>query len=467
MADATGAITDESVEPDGVTKKRLLTVCGTKFIADFHFTDVGGDDVDVKVNFRYLMTDDAEVGDSQVDASFAHYIKRNDFEKLKAAFEKLIKQEKLDSLVNDVSLTDALRFFEEDLLAAHMAELKGGLDEDTCMRIGHGVIKRSALGLCLKFMKGQTAILGIEDAAPARKIAVGRAHPSLLPELQTDGIPVFEFGDCKMATTNAQYVLTFRKPVYVCLSVAQSLERVGFESELETAQMRTTGEDRVEQSTDEGDEGLRQKYCWPSLQKLLAPQVFATPDTGETNGDVAAAKEVVKKREHWSQQSAEYIAAVGLPDDHYVQFNHSGSDMIPGIALHRVPLCHPRNVKPVFALVRQQIVFNMLFESCFAEPVYVGPGLTPIQPQPVEVVLSDAPSFMQFNMFETSLNDILSIAVTIELGGEINVALKTTSDQQHICSDRKATAVLRACRSVPLTLFTIVKLGASGMLDHS
>lgn len=467
VADATGAITDESVELDGSMKKRLLTVCGRKFIADFHFTDVGGNDVNVKVNFRYLTADDAEVGDPQVDVSFADYIKRDDFGTLKAAFEKLIKQEKLDALVNGVSLTDALRFFEEDLLAAHMAELKGGLDEDTRMRIGHGVIKRSALGLCLKFMEGQTAILGIEDATPPRKIAVGRAHPSLLPELQTDGIPVFEFGDCKMVATNAQYVLTFRKPVHVCLSVAQSLERVVLESEVETAEVGTTGGDRVEQSMDKGNEGLRQKHYWPSLQKLLAPLVFATPEAGETNGDVAAAKEVVKKRDHWSQQSAEYIAAVELPDGHYVQFNHSGSDMIPGIALHRVPLCHPRNVKPIFALVRQQIVFNTLFVSCFAKPIYVEPGLTPIQPQPVEVVLCDAPSFMQFNMFETSLNDILSMAVSIELGGEINVALKTTSDQQHICSDRKATAILRACRSIPLTLLTIVRLAASGTLGRS
>lgn len=467
VADTTGAITDESIELDGTKKKRLLTVCGTKFIADFHFTDVSAEELNVKVSFRYLTADHAEIGDPQVDASFVDYIKRNDFDTLKAAFEKLIKQEKLDALVKDVSLIDALRSLEEDLLSAHMAELKGGLDEDTCMRIGHGIVKRSALGLCLKFMRGHTAILGIEDAIPTRKIAVERAHPSLSSAMQSGGIPVFEFGDCTMASVKAQYVLTFRKAVNVCLSVAQSLERVGIGGESETAEVRTTDDDDAEQNTEKNGEGSRRKHYWPSLQKLLAPQVFGTPEAGEANGDVAAAKEVVKKREHWSQQSAEFIAAVQLPNDQYVQFNHSGNDMIPGVSIHRVPLCHPKNVKPIFALVRQQIVFNILFESCFAKPMYVGAGSTPIQPQPVEVVVYDAPSFMQFNLFETSLNDILGVAVSIELGGEIHVTLKTTSDQQHICSDRKATAILRACRSVPLTLLTIVKLGTSGSFDRS
>lgn len=468
-------------QPATTRKDRVLTVCGTKFLADFHFFDLAAETTNVKVKFRHLTANDSEIGDDDIDASFAQLIQRQDFDTLKKAFEKLIAQEKLSADVSQhISLIDALRCFEDDLIAAHQAEAAASqLDkklpgEDTS-RLGHGIIKRSALGLNIVFMKGHSALLGVEDAIPPREISVSRSHPTL----RQDTGP-FEFAEAKMFSVGAQYVLTFQKPILVCLSVAQNLERVAgapnhvaAESAMSNALKSSTGDRDVfgQRSDSRSEDDTGKKVCWPSLQKLLAPVVFGGQDgsDGEGNGNVGKegttvtpAKEVVKKRVHWSQHSTEFIAAAALTDNYYVEFSHSGSDTIPGLAVHRVPLCHPKNVLPIFGLIRQQLVFNELFQSCFGSPVYTNPTLKPFQPQPVEVVLSDAPSFLQFSMYDNSMDDILSMAVTVEVGGDISVTLTASSDQPHVCSDAKATAILRVSRSIPLTILTIVKLGTSG-----
>lgn len=484
VAIASHAITTEEV-PDPVPAtassdnrlaKRVLTVCGTKFLADFHFFDSPAHHFSVKVKFRHLTADDAEVPDDDIEASFAQLITDQDFDTLKRAFQKLIEQEKLSAHVSQhFSLIDALRCFEDDLIAAHQAEVDAtpsdnDLSHHDRARRGHGIIKRSALGLTIDFIKGHTALLGIEDAIPNREISISRAYPTLRPDTGT-----FEFAETKMYSLGAQYALIFQEPILVCLSVAQSMERVG------RPQSRADSTNSSKQSNDKADssqrgdareeQGSDGNFSLPSIQKLLAPVVFGgqdrvDPDAADVNeregSTTAPAKEVVKRRVHWSQNSTEFVAAVALPDNQYIEFSHSGNDTVPGLAVHRVPLCHPRSVLPVFGILRQQIVFNELFQTCFGSPVYANPTLKPFQPQPIEVVLCDAPSFMQFNLYDDSMDDILSMAVTIELGGDVSVTLKSSSEKPHACSDAKATAVLRVSRNIPLTIMTIIKLGASG-----
>lgn len=492
VAVAANAITTEEISesplplthgnPPTTRKDRVLTVCGTKFLADFHFYDLAAETTGVKVRFRHLTANDSEVGDDDIDANFAQLIQRQDFDTLKNAFEKLIAQEKLSADVSQhISLIDALRCFEDDLIAAHQAEQAAAsqpgkmLPGDDTSRLGHGIIKRSALGLNIVFMKGHSALLGVEDAIPPREISVSRSHPTLRPDTGT-----FEFAEAKMFSVGAQYVLTFKKPILVCLSVAQNLERIaGVPSHVAAASatlnlLKSSTGDRDafgQRSDSRSEEDAGKTVCWPSLQKLLAPVVFGGQEGSDGEGNanvgkegttVTPAKEVVKKRVHWSQHSTEFIAAAALPDNYYVEFSHSGSDTIPGLAVHRVPLCHPKNVLPIFGLIRQQLVFNELFQSCFGSPVYTNPTLKPLQPQPVEVVLSDAPSFLQFSLYDNPMDDILSMAVNVELGGDISVTLTVSSDHPHVCSNAKATAILRVSRSIPLTILTIVKLGTPG-----
>lgn len=478
IADQTGATTtEEPVERPRRGMHRLLTVCGTTFLADFTFMDVASGAINISVKFKHLGAE-GNVEDKDVDQSFEELIRREDFIRLREAFDRRMRQEALSAAVSSkISLIDALRDFETDLLEAHDAERKAGCSVEDCMRVGHGVVKRSALGLNITFMKGHNALLGVEDAIPAREIAVSRSHPTIRQDLHAGAIPTsiqFAFAQTRMVAVNAQYVLLFDNPVIACLSVAQNLERVGSGGEkmpeVQTGDWKTaTGGREVFSARGDarGEDGNGKKHHWPSLQTLLAPAVFGAErgdgeaPAREIQGDAfqTSVKEVVRKREHWSQQATEFIAAVALPGKQYMEFSHSGSDTVSGLAVWRVPLCHPRNVKPIFALIRQQIVFNELFKSCFASPIYLDKSRTPLQPQPVEVVLCDAPSFMSLNLYESALDDILSVAISVELGGDINVNLKLTSEQPYACSDAKASAILRACRSIPLTLMTIVKLG--------
>lgn len=480
VAIAAHAITNEEVPDASLTTikpvaKRILTVCGAKFLADFHFFDAADDQVNVKVKFRFLTADVTELPDPDVDADFVHLIRAADYDAIKVAFQNLIAKEKLSERVSqEVSLTDALRAFEDDLISAHHAEINfsrpqtpNALDADPARR-GHGIVKRSARGLKISFMKDRSLLVGIEDAAQSRSITVSRTHPTL----STNGR--FHFDQAKMATTSAQYVLTFENPVLVCLSVAQTLERLAGgppHNASTAAATRTSRRSLHERSVAHAEvlslrDGSNKLTCLPSLQRLLAPIVFS--EEGDPNDDETAndkkeistpAKEVVKKRSHWSQPSTEFIAAASLPDNQYVEFSHSGSNTVPGIAIYRIPLCHPKSVLPVLGLIRQQIVFNELFTSCFGSPLYANPTLKPLQPQPVEVVICDAPSFVQFNMYDSEVQEILSMAVTIELGGDMSVSLKSSSDKTPVCSDAKATAILAVGRNVPLAILTILKMG--------
>lgn len=498
VADETGATTTEDTVESEVPQShgdaapptrrmdKLLTICNTKFLADFHFFDVASSEVKVKVKFRHLTAEDSEIGDDDVDESFADLIQKQDFDSLKTAFAKLMAQEELSRAVSkDVSLIDAFRCFGDDLLSAQQAEKKEGLSDEVRLCSGHGIIKRSALGLSIEFMKNHTALLGVEDAIPEREISVGRSQLTVREDMLTGAAPSsvhIDFGQTKLVSVKALYVLEFKNPIIVCLSVAQSLERVGRDDDPAKATDKSNSDQNLNQmpfsapSDSRSDENSSKKQHWPSLQTLLAPAVFAsleqaefeeTGKDGKMDTFRTPSKKVVKKREHWSQHSTEFIATTALPDNMFLEFSHSGSDTVPGLAVHRVPLSHPKCVKPIFSLIRQQVLFNELFKSCFAKPIYPDKARTSFLRQPVEVVLCDAPSFMSLNFYDIDIDDILSVGITVELGGEVNVSLKLSSEQHHPCSDAKASAIMRTSRSIPITLMTVVRLGQEANANRS
>lgn len=474
IAEEMGATLAEEKTPGDDGKQDVqLSIIGSTFLSDFHFIDVMGNVVKVNVKFRYLMANNEEAGDPAVDASFAALCESENFEGLRDAFKALFDLETLAKSIGGVSLVEALRCFEDDLLAAQEFERKSGAADEARMGMGHGIVSRSAQGLSIKFMKGHSAILSVEDAIPSREISIARSQLIMRPDEMDGSLPVFEYTETGTAKVDAQYVLRFNEPISVFLSVAQSLQRVGGGEDM-ARDMRPSmvkasnsgqemfnsrGEVRIEDNSTK-------KPCWPSLQKLLAPQVFrATEGKGgdtsvKKDGETIRAREVVKERIHWSLQSSEFIAAASLPDGQYLEFSHSGTDVVSGLSVHRVPLCHPRQVKPIFALVRQQIVFNELFRSCFGFPVPVEDGMAGLLSQPVELVIGDSPSFIHFSFYYDAIDDMLAMAVNITLGGEVSVTLKTTNGRSLACSDAKATAILRVCRSIPLTILTISKMGA-------
>lgn len=472
VAEETGAtIMEEGNTVDG--NDVILTVCGTKFLADFNFFDVSGSVVQVKVKFRYITANVEEVGDAAVDASFAEYLQKEDFDALRKAFTSLIQLDKLDAAVPGVSLIDALRCFEDDLLDAQSMERKANLLDHERISRGHGVINRTAQGLKIDFIKGHSAILGLEDAIPSREISIGRSQLiSRASHAINPAMPLFELTNTKTATVDAQYVLRFHEPISMCLTVAQNLERMqnreGAKKPARPTLMKASGYGKgvfTSRGDMRNEDSVAGEHSWPSLQELLAPRLFLGQKTGSdfhmSQDGQALERSIGKENVHWSQDATEYIAAAALPNNQYVQFSHSGSDVVSGLSVHRVPLCHPGDVMPILALVRQQIVFNDLFTSCFGSPIRVASDMISAVRQPVEVVLCDSPSFMQFSLFDDSMDDIVNMAVDIGLSGELSVTLKTSSGRHPSCSDAKVTAILRVCRSIPLTILTLVKMNSA------
>lgn len=434
VAEETGATIDKTMEGSNV----ILLVCGKKFIADFIFSSIEGNDIKVKVKFRYLTENDMEKPDEAVSKSFAELVEQEEFGSLKIAFRRLMDLEKLSASIQGVSLIESLRAFEEDLLAAQELEKKEGVTEAQRTSYGHGVISRTALGLRIRFTESQSAILSVEDAIPPVTISVGRSQ--LLMKNMSDGpVPQMQFSDMQTASVSACYVLHFEKPIVVCLSVAQGLQRVGgSEKAVRPAVVKASGAGR-ELFNREIEE---RKPGWGSVQKLLGGKIF---------------DQSTKSKRHWSLAASEFSAAVNVGDG-YIEFLHSGNDMMNGVTVSRVPICNPMNVKPVLAVMKQQLVFNELFTSCFREEEISGDAL---MKQPVEVVLQDSPGFMLLSLFDDAIGDIVSMAVEIKLGGDMTVTLKTSDGQAHACSDAKATKLLATCRNVPLTIATIVKMGCA------
>lgn len=479
IADEAGATTwrDDQTNPAGHPRCEL-NVSGTRFIADFLFPDLTASSVNVEVSFRFLTDANVERPDDAIGQSFASLLRDQCFDDLRSAFESLMGLEKLSTMIRADSLCDALRAFEDDLLNVQECERKSNMSDDDRMCHGHGQVERTACGLRVTFAPSHHITVGLEYAMRARNISM--AQCPLVPRQavvasSTPPFPIFEFGDCRMATLPAQYVLTLNKRIFVSLSVAQALDRVASGDDGVKAALRV-GSARGASACDlyvgresRSEHGERRGY-WPSLQCLLAPQVFSSDNSEKGDGqsqprgqdgnaaDNAGDEENGKlaiEQSHWSQQASEYVALAALPGDQYVQFSHSGCDMVAALALHRVPVCHPKHVGPVLAVLRQQVTFNKLFRSCFGSPIPMTTSLRPLLRQAVEVVVCDSPSFLQFSFFDAVVNDILSMGVSVDVGGDVNVVLKATSGQPHMCSDCKATLCLRRCLDIPLTIRAI------------
>lgn len=456
-----------------------INVSGARFIIDFSFPDLSANTVGATVKFRFLVDATTERPDVDVSASFASLLRREKFGLIRRAFESLVLLERLSAKTAGVALTDTLRAIEDDLLAAQEVERKVNLSDTDRIPFGHGLIVRTATGLRITYMDSHYAILGVEASAAQRQLSTSRAiltprqgaRPTTGPP-----IPLFDFSDCKMATVHAQYVLTLHPPVVVSITVAQKLERVtGIDDSLKSAiragSMRGTHvREPISGRDGRSDHGDGKGY-WPSLQELLVPEVFGRFENEEDDGHskedefggenhALKPKRLMNEKTHWSQSATEFIVSTEFLKGHCVQYSHSGEDVLGAVMLRRVGLCHPREVQAILAVLRQQIVFNEMFKSCSDKLVPSTDGLQMLTRQPVEVVAKDAPSFLRLNFYDPVINDIISMVVNIGLGGDLRVSLKSASSRKRSCSDAKATQILRACRSVSLTIQTVLQMGS-------
>lgn len=567
LAEQGGAMTFLDEATPG-TSKCELTVSGGKFMVVFSFPDLSPQStLQVNVSFEFLNADDSNRAEPDIANSFAQLLRNERFDLIDRAFQTLMQVEQLDKMVPSASLCDALHAFEDTILDTHALErdASAALNIPMLDTYGHGLIRRTALGVRIMYMPNHSVLLGIEPSSINRQICTSRLQilarpsqqqqnqnqpqPQPQPQLSSSPgshLPSIEFVDGESVSAHVQYVLTLHPAVYVSLDVARLLERVAggedaVKAALRAGSMRTapvrdiSGSREAARITDPGDK----RGLWPNLQTLLAPSVFGhqhSPQQGgggggntssASNGNPSAGQQLntsptktaigstgsinthadgsakarpatlgnnnaqpgqppasssssstatatkrkqsqqqdhqhlVNERTHWSQTSTEVCCATALPNGQYIEFTHSGGDVVAAIALKRVPIRHPRDVHAVLAVLRQQIVFNQLFQSCFTNNPVAKTQRQPVLRQAVEVAFGDTPSFLRLSMFDPVLDDIVSMVVHIDLGGDARVVLRCSSGRRHVCSNVKATAILRLSRSVPLTIHTILQVSAS------
>lgn len=466
----------------------MLTICSVRFLADFLFLEDG-----VFAHFRHLVGEacEDEVGDAEVDDDFGRMVEEGRFGDVEDAFRILMRQEALDRDVveggAEVQVKVALRAFEDDLLAMQSAEKS----VETCSM---GKIRRSAKGLVVEFTDGCSAILGAEAAFPEKVIAAGSSGP-VMGELRAgEGrYPEFQFSEtAPVASVNAHYTLTLSEPVIAStfcasrLASAGGLATVDASAKKVSAALSAASSSRkkslatatafpvakaeptleaigpvkagsVITETGPSTSALLATAAsnWtnhPKLEGLLAPDVLGDhaldAPTAGSGVDVVALS-----------GGDEVTAIAALPNGKSMKFSYTRSDCVPGVRIHHVPLTHPRDVRPIVRVLRQQLVFNALFSSCFATAKYVAAEAVSVIEQAVEVIVCEAPSFLHFGIYDGATDSVVGVAVVVGFDGVVDVKIRGPNGRRHACSDRKASALFSAAHNVPLALDAIRSIG--------
>lgn len=465
----------------------MLTICSVRFLADFLFLEDG-----VFAHFRHLVGEacEDEVGDAEVDFDFGRMVEEGRFGDVEEAFRILMRQEVLDREVveggAEVQVKVALRAFEDDLLAMQSAEKKVG----ACSM---GKVRRSAKGLVIEFADGCSAILGAEAAFPEKLIAAGSCAPVMNQFRPGEGrYPEFQFSEtAPIASVNAHYTLTLSEPVIastVCaarlasagglagdasakkVSAALSAASSGRKKSLVAATafpaakaeliLEATGPAKtgpVVTETGPSTSALLATAAsnWtnhPKLEGLLAPDVL-----GDYALDAAAFASGVDVDS--LSGGNEVTATAALPNGKSMKFSYTRSDCVPGVRIHHVPLTHPRDVRPIVRVLRQLLVFNALFSSCFATAKYAAADAVSVIEQAVEVIVCEAPGFLHFGMYDGATDSVVGVAVVVGFDGAVDVKIRGPKGRRHACSDRKASALFSAAHNVPLALDAIRSIG--------
>ena len=447
-----------------------ISVCGKDFIADFRFD--GGD---VKADFKHLEAENgANEGEASkhtyidVDADFERMVKLEELDELRAAFDRLLKVESLATTLGAEIhvLRVPLQRFEDDVISAF--GLLGRATE----------VKQTARGLtiayherCFPNLKGTS-----EDASAYRRIAVAMKHVARL------GLEP-----------------TSRKQKFL---VSSSEPRAGTEED----DMEVDGEvDRASSATGRP----RKKIIYKAAQLadiaacfvlVLDPAVFVShsvalalssivgdlPIADSDENSTAESSAVLVSANHLAQAAGssrrtlssllrdksferkdEVLAVRCATPQGVVTLTLGLAEEEAGFKVSRVPICHPRDVERVIGLLKQQLVYNELLESCICGKIIDETQSTVLPsgsalPSAVEVVTRFAPSFVQFDMAcGKDGKDVASMQVTIDVGGEVHTTVRVINAQGQdnaekrkkiVCSDSAITSMLARSRCVPLVI---------------
>mmetsp|Transcript_2617 Transcript_2617/g.4674 ORF Transcript_2617/g.4674 Transcript_2617/m.4674 type:complete len:587 (-) Transcript_2617:1279-3039(-) len=421
----------------------LLAIYGRTFIVDFHYPMDGRKEP--RAVFRYVQEGGAETHDTAVNAHCLDLIREGQVDVLGKEIEAMMAMEKLDARLPQGTLL-ALRGFEDNLVKLRQIEAcipsHGPLDR---FLKGHGFVTRTLGGLELQYFldapsqlglsKGliplssissidmdhslpskcnpYRAIIGIEEAYTVKPVMTGFLHPSVVSEDASGPLPVrFEFHRPTTLNLPMDYVMKLCPALHVSRAIAYQLRSKSVR----------------EQPLMSNRNGVKTT----SMQALLAPDVFKNVD--------------VKRSEFFSKTLMSKGNSV-------FRFTHGSDDLVEGMTVHRVPVTHPRDVHQVLQLLRQQIVFNDIFSSCFVSKNPDDELLDTVEPIPVEVVVCSPPEFISVCVLEPSSGEDWNLAVLIQLNGMVGCRVHWAGGSNRaIVPDITASRLMQSSRNIPEVL---------------
>jgi len=514
-----GAVTHE--EPAQGGKGPEINVCGTNFLADFHlyigerradvkFRNADSDEAEspsdsvVDQDFARLVS----AGDfKQLERAFRRLVQLEELDK---------------ALGPTVPLRKGLRAFENDILTMQQAELSLGCAPGVRIQQGHGVSIRGAHGLRIAFANEQSALLSVEDAPISRRLVIGNSSPTPIPGTmpprfqfgnphsvasRAQYILVLDKPiavTLKMALELERIISTpgSGKQGAAPVANAQPRKRLREEDPFVGPFPSHPENYRYGVDTSQGKNLPGHVDSFPSLQVLLAPKVFS-PDSDDDEEDainippatnVNANKGVIDplsvksgaavtgngrdekgggangkaggggkmkrtgKRARSSKIESEFSLDVMLASGQYITLAHNSTSLVPGITVTKVPVSEPGDIYRVFSILRQQLAFNKLFESCFSGNGSRSVDCLPLIIEMVEVGLSDAPEYLHFGVYDSRLGDFIGLGITVAMDGTYSAKLSGTKRDQHPCTDEKATEILRKTRNVPETIHAMSEI---------
>eukprot|EP00186_Timspurckia_oligopyrenoides_P004123 CAMPEP_0182443200 /NCGR_PEP_ID=MMETSP1172-20130603/1984_1 /TAXON_ID=708627 /ORGANISM="Timspurckia oligopyrenoides, Strain CCMP3278" /LENGTH=633 /DNA_ID=CAMNT_0024638385 /DNA_START=33 /DNA_END=1934 /DNA_ORIENTATION=+ len=416
----------------------VVVIYGRTFIADFKF-DLNYEN-SVVVSFRHLYENE-EIENSVVNQDLEMFVKQNQFEKLTMILQSLIKIDVLDERFNESTTSlvkNALRILQSDVISIRNLELKslksssGLIDR---LIYGHGLIRCASVGIYAQYYVssfGQFMILkqkesnqnedelisdefgvfnawiSAEASQKAFQLALTSSNPSISDTHQALSLPIsMKFEKCEVTQPiHTQFVMHLQPNIIMTRDLASCLNTFAtksetvstgnpFHSEIPSAKVST------------------------SLLDLLCPNSI----------------EILKPTRYQSVSDS-FVSQVEF-DDKIFTISQSKDEIVAAVVVSRIPFGVVSQIHSIFSMLRQQIVFNELYSSCFnvqsefnseKGEKSVRNGL--MKEYTVELVTFEVPRLLQVTMraldqvnFDESGEKVASLSIEIGLNGMIDTKL--------------------------------------------
>eukprot|EP00026_Physarum_polycephalum_P006084 Phypoly_transcript_06125.p1 GENE.Phypoly_transcript_06125~~Phypoly_transcript_06125.p1 ORF type:complete len:607 (-),score=92.63 Phypoly_transcript_06125:21-1841(-) len=412
-------------DPYSTNEIATVSLCSQYFYVDIK-VNKAGEVIGVEVKLTQNTT---QVQDPVIDKEVYDLLQAGQFDKFKSHIRSLCRLDKLYQ-THQADLQTSLKNLENNLIQIGKttpdAELKA-----SHATAGYGMISKSCKGLRLDYYIPPFEML---DGTPKKKYGASLSleEGGLLVTLPSTtqmfpSSPPVDNDQAKLwidsllasdsqTTVNARFVARLKPKVPFTFSVLRQI-------------LTLTSPDSMDY----------QEFPDPESHPALLSFIIGNiPETGtiESNLNVMGS------------------------NHHYL---YSGQ-LAGGILVGRLPFTHPQQLLPILQLVRQQVIFNELVQSCFNPSNPLSTSQSGNSESFLVEIVTEAPTTICATFLHPTTHNLTCTEIKIALGGVLDVKIhthKTLNSNNPAdpppCPPALATKILSTCHSIPLTLHYMLK----------